>query len=83
MFCLLCVLSQIVASLGIEDVTRDAFMPLLVITFALFALWLKNIMASTNRVQSRVDRATSFLCTVTSVVFLLLGPQIIAILKGL
>ena len=40
--CFVSYVSQIVASLGIEDVTRDAFVPLLVITFALFVLWLKK-----------------------------------------
>lgn len=80
--CFISYLSQIVAILGIEGVTRDTFASLSLITFILFLFWLQNIMVCTKPIQSRVDQTTSALCTALSVILLLAGAEIIALLGG-
>ena len=81
--CFISYLSQIVAMLGLEGVSRDTFASLSLITFILFVFWLQNILMCTKPIQSRADQATSALCTALSVIFLLAGPDIIVLLGGL
>ena len=81
--CFVSYLSQIMAMLGIGGATRDTFASLSAITFILFVFWLQNVMVCTKPIQSRADQVTSALCTALSVIFLLVGPDIIVRLGGL
>jgi hypothetical protein len=80
--CFISFAAQIVGIIGVQEITRDAFKDLLVLTCVLFALWLQNLTVSTSKGQSKTRLVTKFLCTVTSVTCILLGPQILTILKG-